>query len=61
VYLAGLGWGHVRLPWAALLSRRDHQLIRETKTYQRLLHGQFEDAGLVELDKLLHEHRIGAW
>jgi hypothetical protein len=29
LYLAGLVWGHVRLPWAALLSLRDHQLIRE--------------------------------
>ena len=28
LYLAGLVWGHVRLPWAALLSLRDHQLIR---------------------------------
>jgi hypothetical protein len=34
---------------------------RETKTYQRPRQGQFEDAGLVELDKLLHQHRIGAW
>jgi len=28
LYMAGLVWGHVRLPWAALLSLRDHQLIR---------------------------------
>jgi len=34
---------------------------RETKTYQRPRQGKFEDAGLVELDKLLHQHRIGAW
>jgi hypothetical protein len=34
---------------------------RETKTYQRSREGKFEDDGLVELDKLLHQHRIGAW
>lgn len=34
---------------------------RETKTYQRPRQGKYEDAGLVDLDKLLHQHRIGAW
>lgn len=34
---------------------------RETKTYQRSRQGKFEDAKLVELDKLLHQDRIGAW
>ena len=34
---------------------------RETKTYQRHREGQFADKDLVELDKLLHQHRIGAW
>lgn len=29
LYLAGLVWGHVRLPWAALMSLRDHQLFRD--------------------------------
>ncbi len=33
---------------------------RETKTYQRSRQDQFEDAGLAQLDKLLHQHRIGA-
>jgi hypothetical protein len=34
---------------------------RETKTYQRPRQGIFADRDLVELDKLLHQHRIGAW
>ena len=34
---------------------------RETKTYQRAINGAFPDKELVELDKLLHQHRIGAW
>lgn len=34
---------------------------RETKTYQRPIKEPFVDKDLVELDKLLHQHRIGAW
>jgi hypothetical protein len=33
----------------------------QSKTYQRPRQGQFADAGLVELDKLMHQYRIGAW
>ena len=34
---------------------------RETKVYQRPIKGAFADKDLVELDRLLHRHRIGAW
>ena len=29
LYLVGLGWGYLRLPWAAIKSLRDYKLIRD--------------------------------